>query len=107
MKLGCTSTRAGRPPAECLACRAPPIVDVGLAQLALADEAWTCPRVLEEALSVGQDPDCRGQVRHSAPSASTPWEPVGRLRLAGGSTRDAMQGMRGFGDGAKLTRLSV
>ncbi|KAK9840929.1 hypothetical protein WJX81_000905 [Elliptochloris bilobata] len=48
--------------AECLACRAPAIVDVGLAQLALADEAWTCPRVLEEALSVGQDPDCRGQV---------------------------------------------
>ena len=60
------STCAGCPRAECLACRAPPIVDVGLAQLALADEAWTCPRVLEEALSVGQDPDCRGQVWHSA-----------------------------------------
>ena len=52
-------------PAECLACRAPAIVDVGLAQLALADEAWTCPRVLEEALSVGQDPDCRGQARQT------------------------------------------
>lgn len=49
--------------AECLACRAPAIVDVGLAQLALADEAWTCPRVVQEALSVGQDPDCRGQAR--------------------------------------------
>ena len=63
------STYPGCARAECLACRAPPIVDVGLAQLALADEAWTCPRVLEEALSVGQDPDCRGQVRHSA----CPW----------------------------------
>ena len=49
--------------AECLACRAPGIVDVGLAQLALAPEAWTCPRVLAEALAVGQDPDCRGQAR--------------------------------------------
>ncbi len=47
--------------AECFACRVPHIVDVGVEMLP-SESAWSCSRVLREALSVGQDPDCRGQV---------------------------------------------
>ncbi|CAL8468683.1 g8223 [Coccomyxa elongata] len=47
--------------AECFACRVPHIVDMGVEMLP-SETAWSCSRVLREALSVGQDPDCRGQV---------------------------------------------
>lgn len=47
--------------AECLACREAEIVALGVQHLA-SEAAWSCPRALQEALSVGQDPDCRGKV---------------------------------------------
>ena len=48
--------------AECLACREPGLINTGIDFLAF-DAAWNDRQVLQEALSVGQDPDCRGKVR--------------------------------------------
>ena len=59
--------------AECFACRVPHIVDLGVEMLP-SERAWSCLRVLREALSVGQDPDCRGQVL-SKPSHARPCHP--------------------------------
>ena len=47
--------------AECLACREPGLINTGIDFLAF-DAAWSNGQVLQEALSVGQDPDCRGKV---------------------------------------------
>ena len=48
--------------AECLACREPGLINTGIDFL-VVDAAWSDAQVLQEALSVGQDPDCRGKVR--------------------------------------------
>ncbi|KAK9829695.1 hypothetical protein WJX72_007404 [[Myrmecia] bisecta] len=48
--------------AECLACRSPDIVRVGVHSMSKHKAAWEHPRVILEALSVAQDPDCRGTV---------------------------------------------
>ena len=58
---GCAAEAFPAVVAECFACRVPHIVDMGVDMLP-SELAWGCPRVLREALSVGQDPDCRGQV---------------------------------------------
>ena len=47
--------------AECLACREPGLINTGIDFLAF-DAAWNDAQVVQEALSVGQDPDCRGKV---------------------------------------------
>lgn len=47
--------------AECLACREPGLINTGIDFLAF-DAAWNDGQVVQEALSVGQDPDCRGKV---------------------------------------------
>lgn len=47
--------------AECLACREPGLINTGVDFLAF-EAAWNNNQVLQEALSVGQDPDCRGKV---------------------------------------------
>ena len=49
--------------AECLACRAPDIVALGVEFLGGCERVWGSMHVLQEALGVGQDPDCRGQAR--------------------------------------------
>lgn len=54
--------------AECLACREPGLINTGIDFLAF-DAAWNDSQVLQEALSVGQDPDCRGKVcGHGVPA---------------------------------------
>lgn len=58
---GCAAETFPALVAECFACRVPVIVDVGVDALA-SEAAWACGCVLREALSAGQDPDCRGQV---------------------------------------------
>ncbi|EIE22354.1 hypothetical protein COCSUDRAFT_66578 [Coccomyxa subellipsoidea C-169] len=58
---GCAAEAFPALVAECFACRVPHIVDMGVDMLP-SEAAWGCPRVMREALSVGQDPDCRGQV---------------------------------------------
>lgn len=52
--------------AECLACREPGLINTGIDFLAF-DAAWNDAQVLQEALSVGQDPDCRGKVGGRSP----------------------------------------
>ena len=47
--------------AECLACREPGLINTGIDFL-VVDAAWSDAQVLQEALAVGQDPDCRGKV---------------------------------------------
>lgn len=46
---------------ECLACREPGLINTGIDFLAF-EAAWNDTQVVQEALSVGQDPDCRGKV---------------------------------------------
>ncbi len=65
-RAGCAGAVFAELVAECLACRAPEIVDLGCGFLAEAD-AWASARCLHEAMSVGQDPDCRGNVRALCP----------------------------------------
>ena len=62
LRSGCAPAALAELVAECLACRAPDIVALGVSYLG-EEDAWGCARVLHEALSVGQDPDCRGNVR--------------------------------------------
>ena len=80
--------------AECLACRAPEIVAIGVKLLAAHEGVWNCKRVLQEALSAGQDPDCRGNVCSRAawpqtrPACMLKWQLVGpcdvaRMHVAG------------------------
>jgi len=48
--------------AECFACRSLAMVRLAVEFLNGYESAWNDARVLSEALAVGQDPDCRGQV---------------------------------------------
>lgn len=48
--------------AECFACRNLLMVRLAIEFLNAYESAWNDKRVLHEALAVGQDPDCRGQV---------------------------------------------
>lgn len=67
--------------AECLACREPGLINTGVDFLAF-EAAWNNTQVLQEALSVGQDPDCRGKVgtrcriihRSSGSAMSVAWK---------------------------------
>jgi hypothetical protein len=59
--ISCATSAFAALVAECLACHDAKIVALGVEHLA-SDAAWNNARVLQEALSVGQDPDCRGKV---------------------------------------------
>ena len=63
--------------AECLACRNAELAALAVEYIEVYDAAWNDRRVLYEAMAVGQDPDCRGQVT----AAPTRW--VWSIRLLG------------------------
>jgi len=97
---GCAAAAFPALVAECFACRVPVIVDVGVEALA-SEAAWACACVLREALSAGQDPDCRGQVPCFLRSSSFSPQSSGRALQ---EALDSQQNTTPFSNGVRAIR---